>query len=233
MALVGKELGKDVGQWFGPSTAAGAIKYVLTLRCMCPHLQRTCRTLVHAFPEAGLGVSVAADGGVIYQSDVYAVSHSVIGPPQRYARLSWGDRGVLILIGIRLGLDGVNPVYYDTIKVCPLYMRIVTFTSYMRRLYTPFPSPSASPAAGLPPHITLLAPKPTTYFTSTRIMPGLPFHSGHHPGSVTLRRRALTGILSAQRRRTTCTPPTANANVTAIHASRITSARLLHRHRCA
>lgn len=26
MALVGKELGKEVGQWFGPSTAAGAIK---------------------------------------------------------------------------------------------------------------------------------------------------------------------------------------------------------------
>lgn len=26
MALVGKDLGKDVGQWFGPSTAAGAIK---------------------------------------------------------------------------------------------------------------------------------------------------------------------------------------------------------------
>ncbi|KAG6807348.1 hypothetical protein H0H92_007893 [Tricholoma furcatifolium] len=35
MALAGKELGKDVGQWFGPSTAAGAIK-----------------TLVHAFPES-------------------------------------------------------------------------------------------------------------------------------------------------------------------------------------
>ena len=28
MALAGKELGKDVGQWFGPSTAAGAIKCV-------------------------------------------------------------------------------------------------------------------------------------------------------------------------------------------------------------
>jgi cysteine protease ATG4 len=28
MALAGKDLGKDVGQWFGPSTAAGAIKYV-------------------------------------------------------------------------------------------------------------------------------------------------------------------------------------------------------------
>lgn len=29
MALAGKDLGKDVGQWFGPSTAAGAIRYVL------------------------------------------------------------------------------------------------------------------------------------------------------------------------------------------------------------
>ena len=25
-ALIGKQLGKEVGQWFGPSTAAGAIK---------------------------------------------------------------------------------------------------------------------------------------------------------------------------------------------------------------
>ena len=29
MALAGKDLGKEVGQWFGPSTAAGAIKYVI------------------------------------------------------------------------------------------------------------------------------------------------------------------------------------------------------------
>ena len=28
MALAGKELGKDVGQWFGPSTAAGTIKCI-------------------------------------------------------------------------------------------------------------------------------------------------------------------------------------------------------------
>jgi cysteine protease ATG4 len=26
MALVGKQLGKEIGEWFGPSTAAGAIK---------------------------------------------------------------------------------------------------------------------------------------------------------------------------------------------------------------
>ncbi|KAH7909440.1 cysteine protease required for autophagy [Hygrophoropsis aurantiaca] len=100
MALAGKELGKDVGQWFGPSTAAGAIK-----------------TLVHAFPDANLGVSVASDG-VIFQSDVYAASHRNvhIGSPRRHAKASWGGRAVLVLIGIRLGIDGVNPIYYDTIK---------------------------------------------------------------------------------------------------------------------
>lgn len=32
MALAGKDLGKEVGQWFGPSTAAGAIKYVNIFR---------------------------------------------------------------------------------------------------------------------------------------------------------------------------------------------------------
>jgi cysteine protease ATG4 len=26
MALIGKELGKEVGEWFGPSTASGALK---------------------------------------------------------------------------------------------------------------------------------------------------------------------------------------------------------------
>ncbi|RDB31089.1 Cysteine protease ATG4 [Hypsizygus marmoreus] len=105
MALAGKELGKDVGQWFGPSTAAGAIK-----------------TLVNSFPEAGLGVSVATDG-VLFQSDVFAASHTGSGnsrSPRRHAKAmssAWGDRPVLLLVGVRLGIDGVNPIYYDTIKL--------------------------------------------------------------------------------------------------------------------
>jgi cysteine protease ATG4 len=36
MALAGKDLGKEVGQWFGPSTAAGAIKCVII---SSPHLR--------------------------------------------------------------------------------------------------------------------------------------------------------------------------------------------------
>ena len=31
--------------------------------------------------------------------------------------MEWGDRAVLVLIGIRLGIEGVNPLYYNTIKV--------------------------------------------------------------------------------------------------------------------
>ncbi|KAI0056521.1 hypothetical protein BV25DRAFT_1572624 [Artomyces pyxidatus] len=98
MALAGKDLGKDVGQWFGPSTAAGAIK-----------------TLTQAFPDAGLGVAVAVDSQ-IFQTDVYSASHPPSDHPKRGRSSTWGGRAVMVLIGIRLGLDGVNPIYYDTIK---------------------------------------------------------------------------------------------------------------------
>ena len=77
------------------------------------------RTLVHAFPEVGLGVSVASDS-VIYQSDVYVASHHHIGSSEGHVGRSWGDRGVLVLIGARLGIAGVNTVYYEAIKASPL-----------------------------------------------------------------------------------------------------------------
>ena len=42
MALAGKELGTDVGQWFGPSVAAGAIKYFLFFPFSSLHLTYPC-----------------------------------------------------------------------------------------------------------------------------------------------------------------------------------------------
>jgi hypothetical protein len=81
---------------------------------------------VQMFPTCGVGVSVASDS-VVYESDVFAASHSPtpdassasIRSPRRHQhkKHGWGDRPVLILIGLRLGLDGVNPIYYETIKV--------------------------------------------------------------------------------------------------------------------
>lgn len=41
MALAGKDLGKDVGTWFGPSTAAGSIKFVFSIRPPVTYLTRS------------------------------------------------------------------------------------------------------------------------------------------------------------------------------------------------
>ena len=49
MALVGKDLGKDVGQWFGPSTAAGAIKCVLRFHSVTA-AHRNCSRADAPFP---------------------------------------------------------------------------------------------------------------------------------------------------------------------------------------
>lgn len=113
MALAGKELGKEVGSWFGPSTAAGAIK-----------------RLVGEF-DCGLEVVVGTDG-VVYASEVYAASNvkreengavpntskapKASGGKHGKKPLKWGDRPVLVLLGIRLGIDGVNPIYYNSVK---------------------------------------------------------------------------------------------------------------------
>jgi hypothetical protein len=101
MAREGKRLGKEVGEWFGPSTAAGAIK-----------------KLVDDFPEAGLGVTLASDG-VIYLDQVRAQAQLPSSSRHRSgsnnSSSSW-TRPVLVLIGVRLGLEGVHPMYHDSIK---------------------------------------------------------------------------------------------------------------------
>ncbi|CAI2168873.1 9947_t:CDS:2 [Funneliformis geosporum] len=53
VALLGKLLGKSIGEWFGPSTASQAIK-----------------ALVEDYPAAQLSVHIATDG-VVYKNEVY------------------------------------------------------------------------------------------------------------------------------------------------------------------
>lgn len=74
---------------------------------------------MNGFPECGLGVSVGIDG-TLFQSDVFAASHGTPGlarSTKKHVKTTWGSKPVLCLLGIRLGLDGVNPIYYETIKV--------------------------------------------------------------------------------------------------------------------
>lgn len=72
-------------------------------------------------------MAVAIDS-TLYQTHVFAASHgdmSVRSSRRRHdgnSTTTWGDRPVLLLLGIRLGIDGVNPIYYDTIKVTFCYL---------------------------------------------------------------------------------------------------------------
>ena len=120
MILARKELGKDVGQWFGPSTAAGAIKcveqYALIIRSDVDMSSEP----VHNFPEASLGISIAVDGQ-IFQTDVYTASLPPTGSPRHHKLSEWGRRAVVVHIDFRLGINGVNPIYYDTINVCGFF----------------------------------------------------------------------------------------------------------------
>ena len=60
-----------------------------------------------------------ATDSTLYQSQVFAASHGDTSSrsPRRKHTTTWGDRPVLLLLGIRLGIEGVNPIYYETIKV--------------------------------------------------------------------------------------------------------------------
>jgi len=86
IALLGKQLGKNIGEWFGPSTASQVIK-----------------ALVEDYPAAQLSVHVVTDG-VVYKNEVYKAVKN--------------NQSVLILVAIRLGIDNLNPIYYDALKAC-------------------------------------------------------------------------------------------------------------------
>ncbi|KAG0265737.1 Cysteine protease atg4 [Actinomortierella ambigua] len=89
IALLGKQLGKNIGEWFGPSTTSQVIK-----------------ALVDNYPESGLSVYVTTDG-VIYKDQVEQTA-------TMKGRSPFGN--VLILATIRLGIDKVNPVYHNAVK---------------------------------------------------------------------------------------------------------------------
>jgi hypothetical protein len=88
---------KEHGQRLGASTSTGAIQ-----------------ALVGVFPVTELGVVIARDG-TPHPSDVFSVSFGLAG---RTRAKAWGERGVVVLVGLRLQLDGVNLTYRETIEVC-------------------------------------------------------------------------------------------------------------------
>ena len=55
---------------------------------------------------------------MVFESEVYASSNrDATRRSLESGAVEWGSQAVLILVGIRLGIDGVNPVYYNALKV--------------------------------------------------------------------------------------------------------------------
>ncbi|RHZ46205.1 hypothetical protein Glove_629g19 [Diversispora epigaea] len=90
MAIIGCQLGKSIGEWFGPFTASQAIK-----------------ALVEDFPVAQLSAYITKDG-VVYKNDVYKTAKN--------NKQNKDFQSILILVAIRLGINNLNPVYYDALK---------------------------------------------------------------------------------------------------------------------
>ncbi|KAL6705261.1 Cysteine protease atg4 [Coniothyrium glycines] len=81
--------GKYPGEWFGPSATA---------RCI--------QDLVNRYKEAGLKVYVSGDGADVYEDKLRQVATEEGG--------SW--QPTLILVGTRLGIDKITPVYWEALK---------------------------------------------------------------------------------------------------------------------
>jgi cysteine protease ATG4 len=81
--------GKYPGEWFGPSAAA---------RCI--------QDLVNKYKAAGLKVYVSGDGADVYEDKLKDIAVDDDG--------QW--QPTLILVGTRLGIDKITPVYWEALK---------------------------------------------------------------------------------------------------------------------
>ncbi|GAB7361285.1 hypothetical protein MBLNU230_g1345t1 [Neophaeotheca triangularis] len=85
-----KACGKHPGEWFGPSAAARCIEALTALH-----------------PEAGLNVYVRPNDSDVYTSTLLSTATTTHTTP---------FKPTLILLGVRLGIDRITPVYHSTLK---------------------------------------------------------------------------------------------------------------------
>ncbi|KAH7039086.1 putative cysteine protease atg4 [Macrophomina phaseolina] len=81
--------GKHPGEWFGPSATA---------RCI--------QALSNGYEDAGLRVYITGDGSDVYEDSFMKVAKDANNT----------FHPTLVLVGIRLGIDRVTPVYWEALK---------------------------------------------------------------------------------------------------------------------
>ncbi|KAI8841306.1 hypothetical protein BC829DRAFT_14316 [Chytridium lagenaria] len=94
IALIGKQFGKEIGEWFGPSTISQVLK-----------------VLLQNHKESPLALHVVNDG-VLYLDELKVTCEQRSDDGKRI----WLP--VLVLVPFRLGLDSLNPLYIPHVKFC-------------------------------------------------------------------------------------------------------------------
>ncbi|EEQ35540.1 Cysteine protease atg4 [Microsporum canis] len=87
--------GKCPGEWFGPAAAAQCIQ-----------------ALANGHPQAGLNVYITSDGSDIYERQFREIACRGLGEDGEDDSI----KPTLILLGVRLGIDRVTPVYWESLK---------------------------------------------------------------------------------------------------------------------
>ncbi|KAG9247490.1 putative cysteine protease atg4 [Calycina marina] len=98
--------GKHPGEWFGPSATAQCIQYV-SADDKCNIKSLTCfRALTNSQESSELRVYITGDGSDVYEDKFMAIAKAdgVTFKP------------TLVLVGTRLGLDKITPVYWEALK---------------------------------------------------------------------------------------------------------------------
>lgn len=99
--------GKYPGEWFGPSATA---------RCI--------QDLVREYQNSGLQVYSSGDGADVYEDNLKQVALDANGD----------FRPTLILVGTRLGIDKINPVYWEALKAALQMPQSIGIAGYEHQL---------------------------------------------------------------------------------------------------
>jgi len=113
--------GKYPGEWFGPSATARCIQYVLTANGPKYNADRRSRALSNEYKDAGLNVYITSDSSDVYEDKFRTIAYNKSGQMNP----------TLILLGTRLGIDRVTPVYWESLKDTLKYPQSVGIAGYV------------------------------------------------------------------------------------------------------
>ncbi|KAF1843810.1 autophagy-related protein-like protein 4 [Cucurbitaria berberidis CBS 394.84] len=176
--------GKYPGEWFGPSAAA---------RCI--------HGLVNKYREAGLRVHVSGDGADVYEDKLKQTAVDDDG--------EW--QPTLILVGTRLGIDKITPVYWEALKASLQMKQSIGIAGGRPSASHYFVGTQADNFFYLDPHSTrpLLPYRPTSQSSQTTTTTTPPSTLASSTGSASSTTSSTTIIPSASEAIPHTTPPNA------------------------